>query len=61
MDNQEIILYFSDGSRKVFRPAAAFQMDYNLKVAAVTYTDLATGKYMVERIELERVAHIKLN
>ena len=61
MKNQELVLYFSDGSRKIYRPAAAFQMDYNLKVAAVTYIDLITGKYMVERIDLERVAHIKLS
>lgn len=61
MENQEIVLYYADGTRKIYRPAAAFQMDYNLKVAAVTFIDLVTGKYMVERIDLERVAHIKIN
>ena len=61
MENQEIIFYLKDGGRKVFRPAVAFQMDYNLKVGAVTYIELATGTYKTERIELENVAHIKLN
>lgn len=61
MENQELVLYYTDGTRKIFRPAAAFQMDYNLKVGAVTYINLMTGKYEVERIDLERVAHIKLN